>query len=75
MSTTAQEIDGIKIFSGGDMDLYDCIKAYKTLSHPDYCCPFCSHGETIRLKVSNQYRGRLLGTYRRAYLECSETCM
>jgi len=65
----------IEIIDGSDMNNYNCVKAIKTFKHKDYCCPFCSHGETIQFKVYTDYRGRLLGTYIRAYLECSEGCM
>jgi hypothetical protein len=65
----------IEIIDGNDFNNYNCVLAIKTFKHKDYCCPFCSHGETIQLKVYDEYRGRLEGTYRRAYLECSENCM
>ena len=65
----------IEIIDGNSFNRYNCVKAIKTFKHKDYCCPFCSHGETIQLKVYDEYRGRLQGTYRRAYLECSEGCM
>jgi len=65
----------IEIIDGNEFNKYNCVQAIKTFKHKDYCCPFCSHGETIQLKVFDDYRGRLLGTYRRAYLECSEKCM
>lgn len=65
----------IEIIKGSDHNQYNCVKAIRTFKHKDYCCPFCSHGETIQLKVYSEYRGRLMGTYKRAYLECSETCM
>jgi len=65
----------IEITDGSDFNKYNCVKAIKTLRHKDYCCPFCSHGETIQLKIYNEYRGGLQGTYKRAYLECSEGCM
>lgn len=65
----------IEIIDGNDFNKYNCVQAIKTFKHKDYCCPFCSHGETIQLKVYDNYRGRQQGTYRRAYLECSERCM
>ena len=65
----------IEIIDGNPFNEYNCVQAIKTFKHKDYCCPFCSHGETIQLKVYDDYRGRLQGTYRRAYLECSERCM
>ena len=65
----------IEIIDGNNFNRYNCVKAIKTFKHKDYCCPFCSHGETIQLKVYDEYRGRLQGTYRKAYLECSEGCM
>lgn len=65
----------IEIIDGNPFNNYNCVQAVKTFRHKDYCCPFCSHGETIQLKIFNEYRGRQQGTYRRAYLECSEGCM
>lgn len=65
----------IQIFEGNIRNQYNCVRAIKTFKHKDYCCPFCSHGETIQLKVYDHYRGRLQGTYRKAYLECEEGCM
>lgn len=65
----------IEIIDGSEMNKYNCVQAVKTFKHKDYCCPFCSHGETIQLKVIQQYRGNLQGSYKRAYLECSEGCM
>ena len=65
----------IEIIDGNDFNEYNCVTAIKTFKHKDYCCPFCSHGETIQLKVYDHYRGRLQGTYRKAYLECFEGCM
>lgn len=68
-------INDITLTDGNEMDKYDCVKTWKTLSHPDYCCPFCSHGETIKLKIFSQYRGNLMQSYFHVYLECSENCM
>ncbi len=65
----------IEIIDGNPFNQYNCVQAIKTFKHKDYCCPFCSHGETIQLKVYDHYRGRQQGTYRRAYLECHEKCM
>lgn len=65
----------IEIIDGNDFNTYNCVKAIKTFRHKDYCCPFCSHGETIQLKIYSEYRGRHQGSYKRAYLECSEGCM
>ena len=65
----------IEIFEGSNFNDYNCVLAIKTFKHKDYCCPFCSHGETIQLKLYSHYRGRLQGTYLKAYLECAEECM
>ncbi len=65
----------IEIIEGSEFNDYNCVQAIKTFKHKDYCCPFCSHGETIQLKVFSEYRGRLSGTYLHAYLECAEGCM
>lgn len=70
-----QEFGEIEIIDGSPSNKYNCVQAVKTFKHKDYCCPFCSHGETVQFKVYTHYRGRLQGTYIRAYIECSETCM
>lgn len=65
----------IEVAEGNEFNRYSFVKALKTFKHKDYCCPFCSHGETIQLKVFSQYNGNLMGSYKKAYLECSEKCM
>jgi hypothetical protein len=65
----------ISITDGGDMDNYDVVQAYKTFRHKDYCCPFCSHGETIKLKIHHHPRDTTAGQTYTTYLECSEECM
>jgi hypothetical protein len=65
----------IKIVDGNDFNRYNCVPTLKTFKHKDYCCPFCSHGETIQLKVLDIHKGNIIGMHRRAYLECSENCM
>ncbi len=45
---------GIELTIKNPFNKYNCVPSLRTLSHKDYCCPFCSHGETIHLKFLNQ---------------------
>lgn len=53
---------------------FEIIDPVKILSHEDYVCPFCSHGETIKFKI---YLGEVNASLTRdfySYLECGERC-
>lgn len=61
---------------------HDCSKDYngivptiKVLENKEYCCPFCSHGETIHFKCDVALKGSF-GTRDKYkwYLECCEDC-
>ncbi len=61
----------------GDFDNYKLHfeKQIALLKHPKYECPFCSHGETIKLKeIYSPSIGNLDVGFHKIYLECDIHC-